>query len=188
MGRLRRDRDGSTPEGFEQAGELLPVEAIDRTGLVITSEGALVRILHVIPPNPMTLSAHEREQLSASYCQLAARLRPGESLQFYVEARPVNLEQILGESRREVAAWAGEPPGVDQPARDPLALSRWRLYGAMEESLRMHADDQAAVEFDAYVVVPYVPRRPVGREVLRGMLPRRRSRLPSSRCPCRRAC
>ena len=36
---------------MKQAGELLAVEAIDRTGMVITSEGALVRIINVTPPN-----------------------------------------------------------------------------------------------------------------------------------------
>jgi hypothetical protein len=34
-----------------EAGELLPVEAIDRTGLIVTSEGAFVRIFRVVPPN-----------------------------------------------------------------------------------------------------------------------------------------
>ena len=47
-----RKRRGARPttmkvpeEGLPESGELLPVEALDRTGLAITSEGALVRIL-----------------------------------------------------------------------------------------------------------------------------------------------
>jgi hypothetical protein len=180
MGILNRRRKLAAPaplNGLREAGELLALEALDRTGLMVTSEGALVRILHVIPPNPMTLSEVERQQLAASFCHIVARLRPSQSLQFYVEARPVNLEQLLARSRREVAIWAGEPPAPGQPARDALALTRWRLYGAMEESLRMHADDQAAVQFDAYVIVPYLPREPQTRAMLTE-LRRRRGGLP----------
>ena len=52
------------------------------------------------------------------------------------------------------------------PARDPLSLSRWRLYAALEESLRLHADSQAAVEVNHYVVVPFLPRQHVARAAL----------------------
>jgi hypothetical protein len=180
MGRLRRARRATQHGDLAQAGDLLPVEAIDRSGVVVTSEGAFVRILHVVPPNPLTLSGPERERLSAAYGELVARLRPGESLQFYAEARPVDLEQILGEARREVVAWAGDPPGPDHPARDPLALARWRLYAAMEESLSMHADDHAAVAFDAYVVIPFVPRQAAARALLGGLVPWRGGGLPSA--------
>ena len=43
--------------GLPAAGELLAVEAIDRTGLIVTSEGALVRIFRVTPRNPLLMSA-----------------------------------------------------------------------------------------------------------------------------------
>jgi hypothetical protein len=167
-------RKSATPEmGMRQAGELLGLEAIDRTGLMVTSEGAFVRILHVVPPNPLILSAADRPRVAASFCHMVSRLRPQQSLQFYVQARPVNLDEILLASRREVAAWAGEPPAPGQPARDDLALSRWRLSAAMEESLRVHSDDQAAVQFDAYVVVPYVPNQTSARAMLNELRPKR---------------
>ena len=154
-GPIKNDRP--TLDALPEAGELLAVEAIDHTGLVVTSEGALVRIIGVTPTNPLLLSGQERAQTAAAFCQLVARLRPQQTLQFYVEARPVNLDEILVDARREVAAWSGEPPGRGRPARDDLALSRWRLYGAMEQSLRRHADHHAAMHVSAYVVVPYRP-------------------------------
>src|SRR3712207_9567042 len=49
-------------------------------------------------------------------------------------------------ARREVTAHAGPPPTRDRNAQDALALSRWRLYGAMEDGLRLHADDQRSEE------------------------------------------
>lgn len=168
-----RRAEATAEAGLREAGELLAVEAIDPTGLVVTSEGALVRILHVIPPNPLILSIEDRERIAATYCRLAARLRPEQSLQFYVEARPVDLEEVLAASRREVAAWAGEPPKPGQPARDQVSLARWRLSAAMEESLRLHADDQAAVQFNAYVVIPYLPNQRSTRALVNELRPRR---------------
>jgi hypothetical protein len=121
-------------EELQQAGDLVAVEAIDRTGLVITSEGAFVRVLRVTPPNPLMLSREDRETVAAGFCHLVGRLRPGQSLQFYIDARPVQLGELLAEARREVVAAAGPPPAPDRPARDATALSRWRLYAAMEET------------------------------------------------------
>ena len=174
-----RPKQATDPDKLPETGDLLAVEAIDRSGLLVTSEGALVRILRVTPPNPLILSSTDREQLAASFCHLVSRLRPQQTLQFYVEARPVDLERLLTLARTEVAAWSGEPPAGRQPARDELALSRWRLYAAMEESLRLHADHQAALQFNAYVVVPFVPRTRSAHALL-DQLRRRRGKLPVS--------
>ena len=47
----------------------------------------------------------------------------------------------------------------------------------MEESLRLHADDQAAIEVSAYVVVPFLPRQSVARAALAWA---QRRRLPTA--------
>jgi hypothetical protein len=119
----------------------------------------------------MILSGDERAAIAAGYCHLVSRLRAQQAVQFYVEARPVNLDEVLTRSRREVAAWSGEHPVRGQPARDALALSRWRLNAAMEDSLRLHADDHAAVQFNAYVVVPYLPNQASARGFLNDLRP-----------------
>ena len=139
------------PVKLPEAGELLAVEALDRTGLAITSEGALVRILQVIPPNPLILSgARPRARSRVTFCHMAGRLRPGQSLQFYVQARPVNLDEVLAAcaARGRRPGRASRQPPISPPATRSRS-ARWRLYAAMEESLRLHADDQAAVQFNA---------------------------------------
>jgi hypothetical protein len=85
------------PDELAEAGELLAVEAVDRTGLVVTSEGALVRVIAVTPPNPLVLSAEERGQTAEAFCPLVSRLRAGQSLQFCVQARTLGL--VEGEGR-----------------------------------------------------------------------------------------
>jgi hypothetical protein len=177
MGPLRKGRE---KQWLKEAGELLPVEAIDRTGLAVTTEGAFVRVLQITPPNPLILSEEERLAIARGYCRIVSRLRAGQGLQFYVEARPMNLGEILAEARREVAYSAGPPPAsLDSEGEDPLATSRWRLYAAMEESLRLHADEQAAVRTSFYVVCPFTPVQKRGYEMLRELLPRR-GKLPTA--------
>jgi adenylylsulfate kinase-like enzyme len=160
---------------LREAGELLGVQAVDRTGLVITSEGAFVRIFRVMPMNPLLMSAAEWDKAAAGFQRLISQLQPDERIQVVVEGRPVNLEELLGGSRREVETCAGPLPTRDTPARDRLGLSRWRLFVALEESLRLHADSQAAVEVSHYLVVPFLPRQHVARAALaywkRGKLP-----------------
>ena len=161
--------------GLPAAGELLAVEAIDRTGLVVTSEGALVRNFRVTPRNPLLMSVGEREKTVAAFQRLLSQLGADETVQIYIDARPVNLTQLLADCRREVQASAGPVPSVEDG--DRLALARWRLYAAMEESLRLHADAQAAVQVSCYVVAPLVPRQTAARAVLAWA---KRSRLPTA--------
>jgi hypothetical protein len=156
----------SRREDLREAGELLGVEAVDRTGLVVTREGAFVRILRVTPVNPLLMSGEEREKAAATLQRLISQLRTDERIQVVVEGRPVNLDELLADCRRQVQACAGPAPSRESGARDALALSRWRLYAAVEESLRLHADGQAAVEVNHYLVVPFLPRQHVARVAL----------------------
>ncbi|MDO8208993.1 VirB4 family type IV secretion system protein [Conexibacter sp. CPCC 206217] len=156
----------SARAGMREAGDLLGVEAIFRTGIVVRSDGAMVRILRAFPPNPLVMDADGRAQLAESFCELAQRLGPGQALQYYVQARPIPLDEILGGCQSEVAAWAGLPPTRDRVVADRRAQDRWRLYAAMEQSIRLHADEQAAVDLAAYVVVPFLPTRRQARQIL----------------------
>jgi hypothetical protein len=171
VGRLRRAAPAELPE----AGELCPVEAIDREGLLVTSEGALVRYLRVTPKNPLVMSGAEREQVGHAFGQLVERLQPAQSLQFYVEAAPVRLEAILEHSRME-AERALRAVGDGGAGR---ADALRRLHGALRESLERHADAQAAVDVAYYVVVPYLPDQRI-RLDWRQLVPGRRGRLATA--------
>jgi TraG P-loop domain len=166
-------------EQLAEAGELLAVEALDRSGVLVTSEGALVRYLRVTPKNPLVMADAERDQVSHAFGQLVARVPAGQSLQFYVEAAPVRLDALLEHSRRE--AERGLAP-LEQSGGAELrerAAALRRLHSALEQSLQVHADEQAAVEIGYYVVVPYVPDQGLGVD-WRSLLPGRRRRLPSA--------
>ena len=96
---------------LREAGELLGVEAVDRTGLVVTSEGAFVRIFRVAPVNPLLMSGEEREKAAGTFQRLISQLHADERIQVLVEGRPVNLEELLGDCRREVAGLRGAASG-----------------------------------------------------------------------------
>src|SRR3954469_11293096 len=157
----------SRPDELPEAGDLLPVEAIDRTGLMITGEGAFVRVLRVTPANPLILSGADREATAAGFGRLLARVRAGHSVQVYLDARPIQLDAVLAELRADVEAAARPASTSAGPARDATARSRWRLYAALEQSLRLHADAQAAVQLAAYLVIPLRPGRRGARTLLR---------------------
>jgi len=168
VGRLTQGRRAAR---VGEAGELCPIEAIDREGLTVTSDGALVRVLRAAAKNPLVMSPGEREQVGHAFGQLAGRLRAGQSLQFYVEARPVALDALLeaGEQEARRARRAVARLSADR------AQALERLHAALRESLRRHADEQAAVDVAYYVVVPYLPdqsSRPGWRTLLPGARPR----------------
>src|SRR5919106_491641 len=174
MGRLAT-RERPLPE----AGELLAVEALDRAGVLVTSEGAVVRYLRVAPKNPLVMSDAERAQVSHAFGQLVARVPAGQSLQFYVEASPLRLDALLEHSRREAQRGLVPMEQSGEPELRERASALRRLHGALERSLELHADEQAAVEIGYYVVVPYVPDQGL-RVDWRSLLPWRRTRIPSA--------
>jgi hypothetical protein len=178
---LRGARSDRALSARNQAGDLLAVEAIDRSGLLVRSDGAFVRIIEVTPPNPLILSAEERAVIAEGYGRLASRLRAGQSVQFYVQALPVRLAEVLADARAQVSFWAGEAPGSAGQARDLLSLSRWRLYAALQESLELHADEQAAVQVSYYLVCPFLPVR-----AGTGLVEQLRFRMGRLRAPLRR--
>ena len=172
MGRLSR---GETASPFREAGELCAVEAIDREGLAVTREGALVRFLRAAPKNPLVMSSAEREQVGHAFGQLAGRLQPGQSLQFYVEAAPIRLDALLTHSQDE----AERAIRTLTSRHDDRADALRRLHAALRESLERHADEQAAVDVAYYVVVPYLPDQS-NRLDWQALLPGGRRRLGSA--------
>ena len=180
MGLLTRPgrRNANDGETALQAGDLLAVEALDKQGLLITSEGALVRYLRVAPKNPLVMGDAERAQVAQAFGKLASRIGVGQVLQFYVEASPIDLDDLLAESRAEHDHATRALRQGDSAQRE-RADALGRLAAAQQESLRQHADEQAAVALAYYVVVPLVPDQGP-RLDWRQLLPVRRAKLPTA--------
>ena len=83
-----------------EAGELVGVEAIDRTG----AAGHQRRRVRARAAGDAAEPADPRRRgpparSPPGFCHLIGRLRPGQSLQFYVDARPVRLDDLLADAR-----------------------------------------------------------------------------------------
>src|SRR5918998_419619 len=113
------------------AGALLDVVALDRSGVLVTGEGALVRFAEVTPRNPRVMGTEEQQRVGDGFAAMVGRLRPGQSLQFYVEAAPVLLHEVLETTRGEVR---------NALARAPLTRGLDEHHRALRESL-VHTDN-----------------------------------------------
>jgi hypothetical protein len=135
---------------------MLPVAAIDPDGLLITEDGAYVRYLQTGAVNPLVMESEEAERISAAFAQIAARLSDRQSLQLYVQAAPLELEELLADEshRCEQAAGAAQDEGQDDRAR---AIRR--LGVAQEQTLRSSARTVAPLRLRYLVVCPWQPAR-----------------------------
>jgi hypothetical protein len=150
------------------ATALLGVAAIQPDGLLVAEDGAYVRYLEVSPVNPLVLEPAEAERVSAAFAQVAARLPDRQSLQLYVRATPLALEEILAvETHRcEQAAGVAQDGGERDRAKATRALGI-----AHERSLRHAAETVYPLQLRYLVVSPW---RPAGRS----FVATRRSRGP----------
>ena len=154
MGRaLTRRRERRRAPG--NAGVLLPVSALSEEGVLLRTDGAVVRYLEVLPPNPLVLDPSGCERLTAGFSAVLSRLAAGQGAQFYVEARPLAFETVRDAYLEDVERALGALEAT-AAARDSVrALGR--LSETHVESLEHHAADHAAVDLRYVVVLPYRP-------------------------------
>jgi hypothetical protein len=137
------------------AASLLGVAAIQRDGLLIRQNGAYVRYLEVSAVNPLALEALECERVSAAFAQVAARLPDRESLQLYVQATALQLEELLADETHRCEQAAGAAQDTGERAR---AKAIRRLGIAQEHSIRSTARTLAPLELRYLVVCPWQVR------------------------------
>jgi TraG P-loop domain len=161
-----RNLQPGAAEGFANA--LLGVTAIQPDGLLITENGTYLRYLEVTPVNPLVLEPAEAERVSAAFAQVAARLPDRQSLQLYVQATPLALEEILALETHRCEQAAGAAHDRDERER---AKAIRALGIAHERSMRHAAETVYPLQLRYFVVSPWRPAR-------RSLLPTRRSRGP----------
>jgi DNA helicase HerA-like ATPase len=134
------------------AAGLLPVAAIDPDGLLITEEGSYVRYLETGAVNPLVMDSAEGERISAAFAQIAARLPDRQSLQLYVQATPLGLEELLADESHRCEQAAGAAQDTSHAER---AQAIRRLGVAQEQSIRRSARTVAPLRLRYLVVCPW---------------------------------
>jgi hypothetical protein len=137
--------------------DLLPIEALTPDGLLVRSDGVLVRYLEVVPINPLALSAHDCERHTCGLTDLMGLVPAGTWLQLHVHATPIALDELLDRQRNEVTR-------ATQPLPAPTRAALQRLGDAHAASVRLHADAQAALGVRYILVAPFAaPDTPTSR-------------------------
>ena len=148
---LAAGRSGAR-RGRDSLEETLGVLAIEPDGLLIRADGTVVRYLEVTPVNPLAMEPAETERVCAGFAQAVARLAAGQSLQLYVHASPLRLEELLAVQahRCEQAAGAAESDGHAERARALRALGV-----AHERTIRTIAQTGSPPAIRYLVACPY---------------------------------
>ena len=136
------------------ASELLDVAAIEPDGLLVGEDGLYVRYLQVGAVNPLVVDQAEGEGISGAFTQVAGRLPDRQSLQLYVQATPLALEETLaGETQRSVQA-----AGTAEDSGEHLRARAIRRLGVCEEqSIRDTARLVCPLSLRYVVVCPWRP-------------------------------
>ena len=158
--KTRRRRGDSEPRAAGYAGDFLGIEALSQDGLLIRSDGAFVRYLEVIPNNPLVMDEEGCQRMTRGFTQLLQRVGADMSVQAYVQATPVALDELLARSRAQTDAATAALVDDADPALQARGQALRRLAAAHEESLCVHAEDMAAVEVRYVLVVPFLPDLP----------------------------
>ncbi|RKQ90501.1 hypothetical protein C8N24_0306 [Solirubrobacter pauli] len=145
------------------AGDFFGVEALFEDGLLVREDGVFVRYLEIIPRNPLVMDERDCEELAAGFGALVRQIPAGASAQFYVDATPLRLADVLARYRTQVTN-ATAPLEAGGPEHQQRAAALRALAAVHAESLTQHADDHAAVQVRYVAVLPFDPalasRRP----------------------------
>lgn len=137
-----------------RAADLLGVLDISADGVLVRTDGVYVRYLEVEPINPLVRSEQACEQVADALGGVLARLQAGQSVQLYVDARPLSVQELVAREQQTVdrAAHSVEEAG-DVQAGDAMR----RLGDAFGQSLLTHCEAVAAMSVRYLIVVPWRP-------------------------------
>ena len=143
-----------TLQAGEDAAALLGIAAIHRDGLLITADGTHVRYLESETVNPLVLDEDDGERISSAFAQLAARLQDRQTLQLYVHANPLALEELLAQEGQRCEQAAG---AAEDERNAELADAIRALGGAQEQSIRASAQTVSPLQIRYLLVCPHNP-------------------------------
>jgi hypothetical protein len=137
-----------------QTGQLLAVSSITQDGLVLRTDGTLVRVLEAIAP--LRMSAEQLERTSRAVGELAGMLPDRQSLQLITNAQPLDTQPLIDElhahAQHAHAALDRDGLGDRGVALEQLALAT--AAGVVE-----HAERRVAMALEHLLVIPWRPTR-----------------------------
>ena len=132
--------------------DLVPVAAAEPDGLLVTTEGAYVRLVECSQPlQPLRGGREHREAIRERLAALAARIPAGQGLQVVVEAEPLDAGAELARDWQEIetAAAAAGLPDAGEAMR--------RLGYGLEQTIRRSAPVVQAARLRWTVAACWLP-------------------------------
>lgn len=135
------------------AAEILGLASIGEDGLAIATDGTYLRYLEVHSPvNSLVADEQSNERVAEAFGGVLARLEAGQSLQLYVQAQPLAVQDLLAREAHAVALAANASRANGDPE---LAVAMTRLGTAVEYSLSTHCEAVAAMTVRYVIVAPW---------------------------------
>jgi hypothetical protein len=144
------------PRARSQLGSLLPIAAVTDDGLVILTDGRLLRAVRLNALAPLRMSSDEGEQISRSLADLATLLPDKQALQLITHADPFDPAPILADLRGGAVATHQALAGDGEPRRGET-LERLSIITA--EGLLEHAQRLSAMQLEHHLIIPWTPSR-----------------------------
>ena len=118
-------------------GDVVPVAAVEPDGLLVTTDGAYVRLVQCLAPlQPLRGGRGHREAIRDHLAGLAARVPAGQSLQVLVEAEELDVDAELADDWQQIAAAATAAERHGHPDRGEAMR---RLGYGLEQTIRRSA-------------------------------------------------
>jgi hypothetical protein len=151
-----RGQSVKQPAARSQLGSLLPIAAVTEDGLVILTDGTLLRAVKLNALAPLRMSNEEGEQASRSLGDLATLLPDKQALQLITHANPLDPEPIIADLR-DGAITTNQALSADGEPERGAALERLSIITA--EGLLEHAEQLSAMQLEHHLIIPWTPSR-----------------------------
>lgn len=117
--------------------DALSLAAVEPDGLIVTSDGAYVRLLSCRQPlQPLRGGCEHRDGIREQLAAIAGRIPAGQRLQVLVEAEPIQADRELATDWSEIGAAAA---AIERQAHPARAAAMRRLGYGLEQTIRRSA-------------------------------------------------
>jgi hypothetical protein len=142
--------------------ELIDVHALEPDGLIVTGDGAYVRVIDCdFVPNPISADPGQITAIEAGWAAVFAAIPDHQGLSLYAQVDPIAIDDAMRADTERVQRAITDDLRADPP-RTELARTRRRFLQAQRQSVSVAAGaEQPAVQARYWVAVPWRPNIPI---------------------------
>jgi hypothetical protein len=138
--------------------ELIDVHALEPDGLIVTGDGAYVRVIDCeFVPNPISADPGQITAIEEGWAAVFAAIPDHQGLSLYAQTDPIAIDDAMRADTERVQRAITDDLRADPP-RTELARTRRRFLQAQRQSVSVAAGaEQPAVQARYWIAVPWRP-------------------------------